>query len=331
MAVRQPVPLALMAVGVLAGGGGATAGAIGGIRIKRAAARKREDATRYNDRHTAHLTEHEKTNVALQDFGRLHEQAHRQVVFRMRDFLVRQNKQVLMREHRILDGIDSSHVLQVSALPRFDGDIEDWARGILRTAAIGPAAWMALWHSVKQFARASTGTPINKLRGAAAERAGRAYLGGGSIASGGGGMALGTLVQRIAIGGLVLLAAGLTTWMQGSRKQTEADEVRTAVDIAVQKFAHRDELFRGVRLRAQEKHDVLSRLAAEATEAFDLLESEHFDMAVHGVRLQKALILVKAVQEVATAPVADEDSGLNPDTEKLIFHYRAARKETADV
>jgi hypothetical protein len=329
--VLPRVPLLITASSAIAGGGGLVAGAVGGVQIKRAETQKRHHRASYEDRHNAHLAEHGRTNAELQSFGRTHERVHRDVVLRMRDFLERNGKQVLVREHLILDELDFSTALQVVALAKLDLDVEGWAQGVIRSALAGRATWAALHDGVKQFGNASTGTPLSALRGIAAERARLAYLGGGSLASGGGGMALGATVQKVAVAGPVLLVAGLTTMMQGTKARTEADEYRTAVGIAIAQLDARDELFRGVRKRAQEKHDVLTRLAAKAARALDQLGPERLDMAVHGERLQTALILVKSVQEVAAAPVADEDSNLDPNTEKLIFKYRDARKETPDA
>ena len=57
-------------------------------------------------------------------------------------------------------------------------------------------------------ATSGTGTAIASLGGAAAKNATLAYLGGGTVASGGGGMALGTLVT----GGAVAVAAIAVTY-----------------------------------------------------------------------------------------------------------------------
>lgn len=55
---------------------------------------------------------------------------------------------------------------------------------------------------------ASTGTAIGGLSGVAATNATLAWLGGGSLAAGGGGMALGSMVLGGIIAGPALLIAG---------------------------------------------------------------------------------------------------------------------------
>jgi hypothetical protein len=72
--------------------------------------------------------------------------------------------------------------------------------GVAGSAASGVATAAACYGLVGTLATAGTGTAISALSGAAATNATLAWLGGGSIAAGGGGVAAGTLV----LGGLVV-------------------------------------------------------------------------------------------------------------------------------
>lgn len=68
------------------------------------------------------------------------------------------------------------------------------------------------------FGVASTGTAISALSGAAATNAALAWLGGGALAVGGGGMAAGNAFLALAgpigwaIAGVALVASGLMFW-----------------------------------------------------------------------------------------------------------------------
>lgn len=324
------VPLVIIIGSGITGAGGVVAGAVGGVQVKRARTQIRHHTTRYENRHTTHLAKVDRANAALQSLGRTQERAQRDVIFRMRDFLERHAKQVRAHEHLILDGVDDSNT-QVVGMAKLDPDVAGWVRGVVGSALVGGAIPAVLRKAVTQLAKASTGTPISDLRGAAAERATQAFFGGGSLASGGGGMALGATVLNVAVAGPSFLIAGLTVKNRGTKARTEADNLRTAVDVAIAQLDVRYQLLRGVRKRAHELDDILIRLVSQATNALDLLESEPFDIDAHGKRLQAALVLVKSVRDVATAPVADEDGNLDTNTEQLIFNYRDARKETADA
>ena len=89
-------------------------------------------------------------------------------------------------------------------------------------AALGPTAAMGI---ATTFGVASTGTAISALSGAAATNAALAWLGGGALAMGGGGMAAGNAFLALAgpvgwaIAGVALAASGLMFWKSSSDKK----------------------------------------------------------------------------------------------------------------
>lgn len=88
----------------------------------------------------------------------------------------------------------------------------------------GFAAAGATTSAVVALGTASTGTAISSLSGVAATNATLAALGGGSIAAGGGGMALGTAVLGGATLGVGLLVGGIIFNVTGSKLSDKADE-----------------------------------------------------------------------------------------------------------
>lgn len=91
-------------------------------------------------------------------------------------------------------------------------------------AAGGYAAAGATTAAVMALGTASTGTAIASLSGAAATNATLAALGGGSLAAGGGGMALGSAVLGGATLGVGLLVGGIIFRITGSKLSDKADE-----------------------------------------------------------------------------------------------------------
>ena len=92
-------------------------------------------------------------------------------------------------------------------------------------ATLGPSAAMGI---ATTFGVASTGTAISTLSGAAATNAALAWLGGGALAAGGGGMAAGKLLLFFAgpvgwsIAGVSLIASGIAlTKAIGDKKRLE--------------------------------------------------------------------------------------------------------------
>jgi len=325
----QIVPVVLIVGGGVAALGGVATGTIGGVQIKKARMRIKLQAARHETRHEGHLEAVDRTKAKLQVFGRTQERAQRDVIFRMRDFLLRHEKQVRANEHLIFDGIDGANT-HVASMAKVNPDVAGWVQGVVGAAGAGVATPAALRAAVNKFASASTGTPISELSGAAAQKAGLAFLGGGSLKSGGGGMNLGGMARNVATVGPAVLIAGIAVKTQGTKARTDADKHKTDVDVAIARLDARDELLRGVQDRADELDRILGRIIGRATKALDTLESEPFDTDIHAEWLQTALILVKSVREVATAPVADEDGTIDADTDRLIFTYRHADKEPAD-
>lgn len=105
--------------------------------------------------------------------------------------------------------------------------------GSLGGAALGTAgafaASSATTAAVMALGTASTGTAIASLSGVAATNATLAALGGGSLAAGGGGMALGSMVLGGATLGVGLLIGGVIFSISGSHIEKKADKALKAM------------------------------------------------------------------------------------------------------
>ncbi|MFB2515998.1 hypothetical protein [Lysinibacillus sp. OTC-L20] len=100
--------------------------------------------------------------------------------------------------------------------------------GGLGGAALGTAGGFAAagatTSAVMALGTASTGTAIASLSGVAATNATLAALGGGAIAAGGGGMALGTTILGATTLGVGLLVGGVIFSVTGGKLSDKADE-----------------------------------------------------------------------------------------------------------
>lgn len=325
----RAVPVVLIIGGGAAAMGGVAAGTVGGVQIGRAQKRIKMQASKHDARLEVHLQMVDQTNVALRMLGDTQTHAQRVIIHRMRDFLVRHAKQVRTHEHLILNGVDGAN-LRVFSLSPMDSDLAGWVRGVVGAASAGATMPFALSAVVVKYASASTGTPISTLSGAAAKNARLAFLGGGSLQSGGGGVKLGKTAGGLAAIGPAVLLAGVAVKNQGTKARTEAERHKTEVEVSIAALDKRDQLLRGVQERAQELQVLIGRMVARAEDALDRLESEPFDMSLHAELLQTALVLVKSVREVATAPVADEEGNIDAGTQSLIFTYRNIYEEPTD-
>ena len=130
-------------------------------------------------------------------------------------------------------------------LPQYDGEELKKASvgantllGGLGGAAVGTAGGFAASGAatavVMALGTASTGVPIASLSGAAATNATLAALGGGSLAAGGGGMALGTTVLGAATLGVGLLIGGVIFGITGGKISSDAKKAQKEIEKETQ-------------------------------------------------------------------------------------------------
>lgn len=220
----MPIPFIIGAIAAVAGAAGVGSAIHGGVKMKEA-----------ND--TAKLAEScHKTNVAR--FEKTQEQTNKSM-----DNLGKYELEILhsfekFKEifEKIKNKPDFEKVnIGGVILPEYDPEeLEKVSVGAgvllggLGGAALGTAGGFAAsgatTAAVMALGTASTGTAISTLSGAAATNAALAWLGGGAIAAGGGGMALGTAILGGATLGVGLLLGGIIFNITGSNLSDKADE-----------------------------------------------------------------------------------------------------------
>lgn len=169
--------------------------------------------------------------------------------------------------------------------------------------------------TVSMLATASTGTAISSLSGAAATNATLAWLGGGSIASGGFGVAAGQTVLTAITGasaGLVALAAtGIVAGMYYSKKLTAAETYYSNVLDFREKAKCGWVLMDGILERAKELQDVTQELRERIHHQLALLEPLIYDFvstdSYYVETFQQTALLVKTMSELSQIPILDEN------------------------
>jgi len=115
--------------------------------------------------------------------------------------------------------------------------------GSFKAVAAGLSGYASTLGLAFAFGTASTGTPIACLAGAAAENAALAWLGGGALSAGGGGMALGSVVLGGATVAPAIFLVGMGIAKEGQRRLKEAREFEMRVLEELKKLAKfRDKL-----------------------------------------------------------------------------------------
>jgi len=170
---------------------------------------------------------------------------------------------------------------------------------------------------------ASTGTAIGSLSGAAAWNATLAWLGGGSLAAGGGGMALGSLVLGGITVGPAVLIGGFVLAGQGEKALTKARKYEAEVNTAIAKINAAKDFIKQVRRRISELNHLVESLNERAVLGLDELESlPSFDKDRDASKFQQVALLVKALAEIMKTPVLDSKGKLNPITATIQAKYR---------
>ncbi|MEU3704132.1 hypothetical protein AB0E82_17815 [Streptomyces anulatus] len=320
------IPVVLIGVGVATGGSGVALFGKGAHDFKRSIDRRKEANQGFERRRAQTEEALAATNAVLKVLGEQQRQALVDVVVRMGDFLRRHERQVRESERLLVEGVDAT-MNEVPGLRGLDVDAVAWIGGALGSAAAGAGAGAGITAAASSFGVASTGVAISGLTGAAAESATLALLGGGSLASGGGGMALGATALNFVTIGPALLVGGLVAKSQGAKAMTRIREFEAEVAVAIAELDETDTRLKGVDARAAELRELLADLTFRALEALELLESEPFDPPRHAARFQRAMTLVMAVRDVAMTPIVDTEGKLDERSANLTIRYRPLTKE----
>ena len=321
------IPLVAIAVGAATGGSGVLLGGKGAYDIKKAQSELATARELYDERRAVSEALVGAVNDRIVEYGSQQEDAIRDVAMRMHDFLVRNEKKVRDNEKLLVDGIEAS-VHLISGSGSVDLSMAEWIRGVIGSVSVGVGASVATTSAVSTFGAASTGAAIAGLSGAAAESATLAWLGGGAVAAGGGGMALGAVALNFIAIGPGVLAAGFVVKGQGKKAITQALDFKAKIGVEIENLNIADTKMRAVSDRTDELGRVLADMTAQATAALDELEAEPFEPQRHAPQFQKAMILVKGVIDIAKTPVIDEDGALTDAGHELTVKYRVAQRSS---
>ncbi|SFE51856.1 hypothetical protein [Blastococcus tunisiensis] len=315
------IPLALMGLGASTGLGGLVTGVMGGLKMKDAGAVADAAKKRYEESLARTEERVGESNERIRQYGEQQEQARELVIARMVAFIERHSKQVKQSAAQFLAGIDAEQREVEGFAGALTADV-NWLTGAGMAAVTGTGAFIGIPSVVTTLGAASTGTAISSLSGAAASNATMAYLGGGALSAGGGGIALGTAALGVVTVGPTMLVGGLTLNGQGEKAVTKAKEYEATVAIAVEDHAAFRSFLDTLDTRVDEVSGVLAGLVGRSQDALCALEQLDFDPKQHGTELQRAMTLTRAVRDVCTVPLVAEDGQLNSDTTRLVVEYK---------
>lgn len=320
--VAALVPVVLIGTGVVTGISGGVNAARGTLKMRSARREAAEATGRYEAELSATTRAVDATNHAVRDFGQNQQQALQSVVHRMADFLRRNQQVVAEKSSDLLAGVivDTQSVEEFTA-----GRLtpEGLAAHIAKAAIAGFTTYTSIPIAVATYGSASTGTAIASLKGAAAHNAIRAWLGGGSLAAGGGGMALGAMALNAVTIGPTVLVGGVVLNGKGEEALTEARRYHAEVERSVGDQHILRNRLQLISRRVDELDSLLNDLTDRGTMALDELENRlPFDPDEHAEFFRRALAYALAVRDVISTPILDADGEVDPNTDRLLVTYR---------
>lgn len=210
--------------------------------------------------------------------------------------------------------------------------LKDAGLGVGAGLGSGAALAFGAYNGTMMLATASTGTAISSLSGVAATNATLAWLGGGSLAAGGGGMALGTAVLGGILAGPALAIFGHIMGNKGeealnnarsNREQArtiaaDADKAVTQLDAIGQVTSLANRTFSAVTTQLRRAVRELEQVIAKEGEDFGAFSSASRDTVFRTVKFAQ---LIKALIDT---PILDEAGQLVLSTQKRVEHIIGA-------
>lgn len=271
----------------------------------------------------------ENLNKTINSFGKYRLETLHETTGRFLGILKDMNRENRIKEYEILDHI-GINTESIKKMERLDMEASKALKSTATAGAIGAAAAMGtpalVTGAVGALATASTGTAISTLGGAAATNATLAWLGGGSLASGGGGMAAGaTVLSGITMGataGIGLIAAGLIASTYYSKKLTETKEYQKAVESHVADMEKLWTVLDGIKTRTDELSSVTKKLGARLKSQLDYLEPLAVDYTTdnpyYNVVFQRVGLLAKSMSELAQTPLLDDSGNTSSKSAQIV-------------
>ncbi|MDZ8050002.1 MAG: hypothetical protein RMX68_030840 [Aulosira sp. ZfuVER01] len=316
------IPLILGAVAIASAVLGVGAGAVGVAEMNEAqeignrAQKRHEDAVR-------HLkADWEATNELAGEYGEFQLDVMMRTIGRFVDFIERNIGKAKQSEKEFLEGLDGISVQQIKEYKTAAIEAEQFFQGGAKAIGAATAGYGGAMGFATSVGVASTGTLIGGLSGAAAWNATLAWLGGGSLAVGGGGMALGSLVLGGITVGPAVLIGGFVIAGEGEKALTKAREYDAEVNIAITKIESAKDFIQQVKRRITELMDLVKSLNDVAVIGLNELDSlASFDKNRNASQFQQVALLVKALAEIMKTPVLDGEGKLNPITANIYAKY----------
>lgn len=316
------IPIILGAAALASASVGTAAGASGIYKRKKAKKITKNAQRILEQRRKALENALQSTNNLAEEYSRLQIECKLYTIGRFATFIARLGQRTSQGKIKFPEGLEGISYQQFQAYKSTTLEAIDLVSGTLKAVGTGYVAAQSVVTLVGLFGTASTGTAISGLSGAAASNAILASLGGGPLAVGGGGMAVGALVLGSIALGPTLAAGGLFLRKKGEKKLKNARAYTTRVIIEVEKINAIRQLLAQANRRINELKHLVHRLNIRAIKGLEELESRPFVLERDAEKFQQVAILIKALAEILKTPAFTSEGFLNEEVIRWQAKYQ---------
>lgn len=336
----MPIPLIIGAAAAAVGLYGATKGVSGAIDHSNASNLNNDARSTVELANQAVEVQRKVTNGILEDYGQRKLRAFNGGVA---DFIevFQRIKNVSLSESPELEKLNAGDFSN-KTMPGLRQDyqaLKDAGLGLGAGLGSGAALAFGAYNGTMLLATASTGTAITSLGGVAATNATLAWLGGGSLAAGGYGMAGGLMVlggivagPALAIFGHVLGNKGEEALNNARSNMEQAQTIRAQAELMVGKLKAIEEVTALANITFSK---VSSHLRRATSELKKVLEGQGDDFSSYSeeskVTVFRSVKFAQLLKAMIDTPILDQDGNLVLSTEKRIYDVAAVADGQKDA